>query len=91
MYSDQCDNRTTIDVKPNSSPDISPASGPVAHVMTTNRASSQPADGDVAVKMEVDQGNEGDDEEEQGLGGKMFLNGCFIVSFRLTQVHVFCF
>lgn len=89
MYSDQSDNHTTIDVKPISSPDLSPACGPVAHVTTTNKASSQPADGDVAVKMEVDLGNEGDDEEEQGLGGKMFLNGCFTLYPFVLQILIF--
>ncbi|KAM7410785.1 hypothetical protein PAMA_020970 [Pampus argenteus] len=45
----------TTEVKPNSSPDLSP-SGPVALITpAASRASSQPADGDIVVKTEADQ------------------------------------
>lgn len=65
VYRDHSSNsHTTTDVKRNSSPDLSPSSGPVALVtIATSRASNQPADGDVAVKNEVDQRTEGEDEE----------------------------
>ncbi|XP_044068007.1 DNA endonuclease RBBP8 isoform X5 [Siniperca chuatsi] len=57
---------TTTEVKPNSSPDLSPSSGPVALVTTaTNRASKQPADGDVPVKTEADQRTEAEAEHRQ--------------------------
>lgn len=60
-----CNSSTTTEVKPNSSPDISPPSGPVALLtMAAGRAGNQPADGDVAVKTEEDQATEGEDEEE---------------------------
>ncbi|XP_041860686.1 uncharacterized protein rbbp8l isoform X2 [Melanotaenia boesemani] len=50
---------TATEVKPNSSPDLSPSSGPVALVApTTSRSSKQPADGDVVVKTEADQRSE---------------------------------
>lgn len=56
-HSDQSPNSsTTTEVKPNSSADISPSSGPVALITgATSWASKQPADGNVAVKTEVDQ------------------------------------
>ncbi|XP_070766604.1 RBBP8 N-terminal-like protein isoform X2 [Enoplosus armatus] len=58
-HSDHSSKSTTTEVKPNSSPDLSPSSGPVALVTTaTGRTSSQPADGDVAVKTEADQRSE---------------------------------
>ncbi|XP_044207373.1 uncharacterized protein rbbp8l [Thunnus albacares] len=56
-HSDHSPNSSiTTEVKPNSSPDISPSSGPVALITAaTSWATRQPADGDVAVKTEVDQ------------------------------------
>ncbi|XP_042348599.1 DNA endonuclease RBBP8 isoform X3 [Plectropomus leopardus] len=49
----------TAEVKVNSSPDLSPPSGPVALItMATSRAGNQPADGNVAVKAEVEQRTE---------------------------------
>ncbi|XP_051281997.1 RBBP8 N-terminal-like protein isoform X3 [Dicentrarchus labrax] len=46
---------TTTGVKPNSSPDLSPSSGPMALITAaTSRASNKPVDGDVAVKTEVE-------------------------------------
>lgn len=65
VYRDHSSNsRTTTEVR--SSPDISPSSGPVALITTaTSKASNQPADGDVAMKTEVDQKTEGTGEEEQ--------------------------
>lgn len=63
VYSDHSSNsHITIDIKPNSSPDLSPSSGPgpVALITTaTNRANNQPKDGDIAIKTEVDQRTEG--------------------------------
>ncbi|KAK5863001.1 hypothetical protein PBY51_000064 [Eleginops maclovinus] len=47
------------EVKAQSSPDLSPHSGPMALVrMATSRAGSQPEDGDVVVKTEADQRSE---------------------------------
>ncbi|XP_018534740.1 nucleoprotein TPR isoform X3 [Lates calcarifer] len=56
-HSDHSSNSSSIiEVKPNSSPDLSPPSGPVALVnMATSRASNQPLDGNVGVKTETDQ------------------------------------
>ncbi|XP_036958704.1 uncharacterized protein rbbp8l isoform X4 [Acanthopagrus latus] len=60
-----CNSSTTTEVKPNSSPDISPPSGPVALLaMAAGRASNQPADGDVAVKTEEDQATEETDHRQ---------------------------
>nr|XP_046253724.1 DNA endonuclease RBBP8 isoform X4 [Scatophagus argus] len=63
-YNDNSSNSsTTTEVKPNGSPEHSPSTGPVALVTTaSSRTSNQPADGDVAVKTEVDQRTE---ESEQ--------------------------
>lgn len=59
-HSDHSSNSTTTtEVKPNSSPDLSPSSGAMALInMAASRVSSQAADGDVAVKTEVDQRTE---------------------------------
>ncbi|XP_030277750.1 DNA endonuclease RBBP8 isoform X5 [Sparus aurata] len=60
-----CNSSTTTEVKPNSSPDISPPSGPVALLtMAAGRAGNQPADGDVAVKTEEDQATEETDHRQ---------------------------
>ncbi|XP_049436293.1 DNA endonuclease RBBP8 isoform X2 [Epinephelus fuscoguttatus] len=46
---------STTEVKANSSPDLSPPSGPVALITsTTSRAPNHPADGNVAVKTEAE-------------------------------------
>ncbi|XP_028266756.1 DNA endonuclease RBBP8 isoform X2 [Parambassis ranga] len=50
----------TTELKANSSPDLSPPCRPVALITSaTSRASNQPADGDIAVKTETDQKQEG--------------------------------
>ncbi|XP_070825157.1 DNA endonuclease RBBP8 isoform X2 [Chaetodon trifascialis] len=47
---------TSTEVKPNISPELTTSSGPLALVTTaSSRASNQPADGDAAMKTEVDQ------------------------------------
>lgn len=56
---------TTTDVQPNGSPDLSPTPRPTTLISTaTGAASIQPADGDVAVKMEADQRSDGEEEED---------------------------
>ncbi|XP_074499321.1 uncharacterized protein rbbp8l [Sebastes fasciatus] len=56
---------TTTEAKPNSSPDLSPPSGPMALVSTaTIRAGNQPADGNIAVKTEADQRTEESDHRQ---------------------------
>lgn len=66
VYSDHSfSSRTITEVK--NSPNISPPSGPVALITTaSSKAINQPADGDVAMKTEVDQKTEG---EGEGVGG----------------------
>lgn len=65
VYSDHSFNSRTITEVKNSN--ISPPSGPVALVTTaSSKAITQPADGDVAMKTEVDQKTEG---EGEGGGG----------------------
>ncbi|XP_051806119.1 RBBP8 N-terminal-like protein [Acanthochromis polyacanthus] len=59
---------STSEVKPNSSPELSPSSsGPVALVTNpvTSRAGSQPADGDVAVKTDTEQRSEETERRQQ--------------------------
>ncbi|XP_071329511.1 RBBP8 N-terminal-like protein isoform X3 [Trachinotus anak] len=55
-HSDHSSNSSSVtEVKPNSSPDLSPSSGPVALIaVATSRASNQPSDGDTAVKTKTD-------------------------------------
>ena len=82
-----CNSSTTTEVKPNSSPDISPPSGPVALLaMAAGRASNQPADGDVAVKTEEDQATEGEDEEEYKSIKVLFVN-----QHDVYHEFIFCF
>ncbi|XP_029993641.1 uncharacterized protein rbbp8l isoform X3 [Sphaeramia orbicularis] len=59
---------TATDVKANSSPDLSPSSGPVALIsLGTGRASNQPADGDAAVKIEAEPKTEDNRHENRHL------------------------
>lgn len=56
-------NSTTTGVKPNSSPDLSPSSGPVPLVTKeTSRERNQPADGSFAMKTETVQRAEGEED-----------------------------
>lgn len=65
-HSDHSTNSSTAaEVKPKSSPDHLPPSGPVALVTTaTSRANNLPADGNVAVKTEGDQRPEGSEHRQ---------------------------
>ncbi|XP_040919953.1 RBBP8 N-terminal-like protein isoform X3 [Toxotes jaculatrix] len=68
-HSDHSSNSSTVtEVKPNSSPDLSPSPGPMALItVATSRASKQPSDGDVAVKTETDHRTE-ESEHRQSRG-----------------------
>lgn len=81
VYSDHSSNsRITIDIKPNSSPDLSPSSGPgpVALITTaTNRANNQPTDGDISIKTEVDQRTEGVQKNREKI-----CFGAFLVDYQ---------
>ncbi|XP_008294345.1 RBBP8 N-terminal-like protein isoform X2 [Stegastes partitus] len=75
---------STSEVKPNSSPELSPSSsGPVALVTipAAGRAANQPADGDAAVKREVDQRAE--ESERRQLRG---TNRSHLESYKPLQL-----
>ncbi|XP_070825163.1 DNA endonuclease RBBP8 isoform X6 [Chaetodon trifascialis] len=62
---------TSTEVKPNISPELTTSSGPLALVTTaSSRASNQPADGDAAMKTEVDQRTAAETEHRQWRGMK---------------------
>ncbi|XP_023129081.2 RBBP8 N-terminal-like protein isoform X2 [Amphiprion ocellaris] len=66
--SNQSSSSSASEVKPNSSPEHSPSSsGPVALITNpaTSRAGNQPADGDVAVKTEMEQRSEETEQKQQ--------------------------
>ncbi|XP_034392165.1 RBBP8 N-terminal-like protein [Cyclopterus lumpus] len=77
---DKCSSSSssTTEVKPNSSPGLSPSSGPVVLVSeATSRASNQPADGNVAANNETDQRAE--ESEQRRLRG---MNRSYFESYK---------
>lgn len=64
-HSDNSSNSsTTTEVKPNSSPALSPASGILSLInTTTSRPSNKPADGNISVKPDVELKTEGKNEQ----------------------------
>ncbi|XP_031732786.1 uncharacterized protein rbbp8l isoform X1 [Anarrhichthys ocellatus] len=73
----------TTEVKPNSPPDLSPSSGPVALVTkATSRESNQPADGTDAVKTEMDQRAEESEQRRLRVMNRSYFESYKPLSWR---------
>lgn len=81
---------TNAEFKPNSSPDLSPSSGPTAPITTsTSRTSNQPPDGNVTVKTETEQRHEGE-QKRSGRSWRVYTALVLTWNLLIPCNHVSC-